>query len=65
MQNSFVVACVGFVRASPPNRAGSASKLRSISFGGDLPVRAGISSVLMVCSSGSRLGDMFSIVRDR
>ena len=38
--------------ASPPSRVGRARKSRSMSLGGGLPVRAGISSVLMVCSSG-------------
>ena len=47
----------------PPNLAGRARRSRSMSFGGGLPVKAGISLVLIIVSSGKRLGPMSGIVR--
>ena len=64
-ENSVSVAsCLGLVRAVPPNLAGKARRLRSISFSGGLPVSAGINFVL-INSRGKRLGPMSGIVRVR
>ena len=49
----------------PPSLAGRARRSRSFSFGGGLPVSAGMSLVLMVLSSGERLGPTSGIVRVR
>ena len=46
------VSLVGLTRAMPPSLVGNASKSRSESFGGGLPVIAGKSSVLITSSSG-------------
>ena len=50
-RNSISVAWVGFVMAMPPSLAGRAKRYRYVSFGGGLPVSAGISLVLMIVSS--------------
>ena len=47
--------------AMPPSLAGYCS----VSFGGGLPVSAGISLVLMIVSSGNRFGPIPGIVRVR
>ena len=60
-RNSLSVAWVGFVMAMPPSLAGYCS----VSFGGGLPVSAGISLVLMIVSSGNRFGPIPGIVRVR
>ena len=59
------VACVGLSRAIPPSLAGNVRRTRSKSFGGGLPVRAGVNLVLMIDSSGKRLGPMPGMVRVR
>ena len=62
-RNSISVACDGLTRAITPNLAGRAMKSRSVSFGGGLPVSAGISLVLIVTSKGRRFEPMLGFVR--
>ena len=57
------VACVGGARALPPSLASRAKRSHSISFGGSLPVSAGVSLVLIISSKGQRWEPMLGMVR--
>ena len=59
------VETVGLANAIPPSLAGRARRLRSMSFGGGLPVSAGINLVLITASRGLRQWPRFGIVRVR
>ena len=50
---------------SPPRRAGSLNKSRSIAFGGALPVHAGISWDWMMSSSGCNRWPMLEVTLER
>ncbi len=56
------VDTVGLANAMPPSLAG---RLRSMSFGGGLPVSAGVNLVLITASRGLRQWPRFGIVRVR
>ena len=51
--------------AMPPSLADRAKRYHSVSFGGGLPLSAGISLVLLIVSSGNRFGAIPGIVRVR
>ena len=64
-RNSVSAVCAGLTRAIPPSLAGRAKSSHSVSFGGGLPVSAGISLVLMITSRGKRIWSMLGMVRVR
>ena len=49
----------------PPYRGGRANNLRIVSFGGEQPIKVGISTSRMLSSRDCRASDMFGVVRQR
>ena len=56
---------VGFMIPKPPYRGGRANNLRIVSFGGEQPIKVGISTSRMLSSRGCKASDMFGVVRQR
>ena len=61
-ENSSRARVIGFFRPRPPRRGGRANTSLSESVGAGLPVKAGINSILRVCSSGWGNNSMFGVV---
>ena len=61
-ENSLVEMAAGLIRPKPPKRGGRVNRLRIVLFGGEHPVRAGISTSRILSLKGCKSSEMLGIV---